>query len=152
MTNQEAKSKIMAFCAYQERSPREVEFKLQQYNLPSPQIIEIIDFLINENFLNEERFAKSFCRGKFRLKKWGKRKIKYGLIEKGINEELIQKGLQEIDPGEYIQTVREIVETKRDQYPGKNSRDLNNKIARFLSQKGYETDLIWQILNEKRKT
>jgi len=151
MTTQEAKSKIMAFCAYQERSRREVESKLHQYNIPIQQVNEIIDFLIDENFLNQERYAKSFCSGKFRLKKWGKRKIKFALIEKGISEGFIQKGLLEIKDSDYVQTLREIVEKKRDHYPGKKP-DQKNKIARFLTQRGYESDLIWQILNEKPKS
>src|SRR4051812_20096141 len=96
INKEEAFSKIFRYCAYQERSHREVKIKLFEYGLPSSQVEEIISHLITEGFLNEERYAKAFAGGKFRIMKWGKLKIQKELESSGVSSRNIARGLAEI--------------------------------------------------------
>ena len=102
MTQNEAIEKMKKYCAYQERSQSEVRQKLYSYELSNNEIENILCVLIEQNFINEERFAKTFARGKFRQKKWGKVKIKQHLKQKQISDYCIQTGLEEIDTDDYL--------------------------------------------------
>ena len=104
LTPAQALPKIQKYCAYQERSHKEVRNKLFEYNLWPTEVEEMISRLISDNFLNEERFAKAYAGGKFRMKKWGKLKIINELNRLGLTERCINKGLKEIDSSDYHKT------------------------------------------------
>lgn len=115
-TLKQAVEKLKKYCAYQERCHQEVRNKFYEIGLRDSEIEEGICILIEENYLNEERFAQAYSRGKFRIKKWGKYKIIQGLRSKGISEPCIKKSLAEIDPQEYLATYNELVEKKGKNY------------------------------------
>lgn len=144
----EAKQKIESFCAYQERCDFEVRQKLFSWNLVPEDVDILISDLITNNFLNEERFAEAYVSGKFRIKKWGRIKIRQQLKLKKISAYSINKGMTIIDDEEYIQTARDLVESKSRLIKSKNKWDKINKLKRYLSSKGYETELIHQVVGD----
>lgn len=143
----EAKSKIESFCAYQERCEREVRLKLISWKIDGENCDALISHLISSNFLNEERFACAFASGKFRIKKWGRIKIKQELKLKKISDYSIKKAISEIDPDEYFESLKNLASTKLNQISFKNEFDKRLKLFRFLSGKGYESDLINEALD-----
>ncbi len=147
LSKSEAYVKATAFCAYQERSRQEVREKLYSYQLEDDVVEELMERLEKENFLNEERFAKAFAGGKFRLKKWGRLKIRQELKMRGITEPLIRKALQEIDEEAYIQSLHELLEKKNRLERSINLLEQKQKLLRFALSKGYEQDLIWGEIN-----
>ncbi len=146
-TDKEALMKISAFCAYQERTQQEVRDKLYGYGLDKDSVEVIIVKLIEENFLNEERFAKAYAGGKFRIKKWGTKKIQEGLKQKNISEYCIRQALKEISTKEYRTTLLELIEKRDAKEKEKNPYKRKYKIAQYLIAKGYEPDLVWDVLN-----
>ena len=147
-TRQEALIKISSFCAYQERTQQEVRDKLYGYGLHKDMVEEIISKLISENFINEERFARTYSGGKFRMKKWGRVKIKEALKSKGISDYSIKKGMLEIDGKDYLITLRSLVEKKSEKEKEKNEYRRKHKIAQYVVGKGYEADLVWETLGD----
>ncbi|MDJ1471190.1 regulatory protein RecX [Xanthocytophaga flava] len=139
--------KATAFCAYQERTQQEVREKLYTYGLEEDEVEEIIVRLLQENFVNEERFAKTFAGGKFRLKKWGRIKIRLELKARGLSAYCIQKGMDEIDPEIYWDTLLELADKKNASEKEPNPLVRKQKVARFLLGKGYEQDLVWEAVN-----
>src|SRR5688500_16385193 len=107
-----ANTKLEQYCAYQERSQQEERDKLYSYGLHTAEVADVICELIAANFLNEERFANAYAVGRFRIKHWGKIKIKQGLTLKRIGDSLIKKALSKIDPTDYEQTLRSLLEKK----------------------------------------
>ena len=138
----EAKQKIESYCAYQERCDFEVRKKLNDWCLPYDQIDILISDLISNNFLNEERYACTYVSGKFKLKKWGRNKIKQHLKQKKISTYSINKGLQEIQEEEYLSTLQQLIDKKSKMATFKNEWDRKAKLQRFLLSKGYESELI----------
>jgi regulatory protein len=142
----EAKHKIEAFCAYQERCDQEVRLKLRSWNMDAEHVDILISDLITHNFLNEERFAEAYVSGKFRIKKWGRVKIRQHLKQKNISAYSINKALATIDDKEYLSTIRELLETKSRLVKSKDKWDRLNKLKRYLASKGYETELIHEMV------
>jgi regulatory protein len=145
-----AKLKIEAFCAYQDRSSFDVRLKLKEWEISEDQVNLIMQGLVIDGFLNDQRFASSFVSGKFRIKKWGRIKIKAQLRLKKISSELIAVALKEIESEQYWQTLLHLTEKKSKELASKNDSQWNKriKIARFLTQKGYESDLISDALDQ----
>ena len=145
-----AKIKIASYCAYQERCQQEVRNKLYSYELYQDQVEEILSWLITENFVNEERFAQTYAGSKFRVKKWGKYKIRRALIQKDISEYCIKKGLQEIGNEDYRATIFSLAEKKLNEYGLRisNAYQLKDKTAKFIISKGFEPNLVWEVLKE----
>ncbi len=143
---EEAKQKIFRYCAYQERCHSEVRNKLYEYGLYRPDIDNIISFLITEGFLNEERFAKAYAGGKFRMKQWGRLKIQLELEFRGLTKNCIKIGLKEIDEADYTKTIGELIHKKQAQLDEENVFVLRDKIAQYVIQKGYEPELVWSTL------
>jgi regulatory protein len=136
-----------SFCAYQERSQKEVRDKLYEDGVDRDMAEEVIAKLITDNFLNEERFAKTFTGGKFRMKKWGRLKITHALQGKGVSPYCIRKGLEEIDPDNYTATLRNILSKRM---AGEKEKDIfkkKSKVAGFAIRKGFEPDIVWDELN-----
>lgn len=138
-----------AFCAYQERCDYEVRKKLNSWFMDQEHIAIIIADLITNNFLNEQRFAEAFVSGKFRIKNWGRIKIKRELKQRKISAYSINKGMEQIDEQEYLSTLQRLAENKK--VKGTNKWDKMAKIKRYLSSKGYESDLIHEVVNELMK-
>lgn len=139
--------KIKYYCAYQERCHKEVRNKLFELSVYGDDIDEVISELIAEDFLNEERYARSYCRGKFNQKKWGRNKIINHLKFKGISEYCIKKGLTEIDDEEYQTTLAELLNKKKKELSSeKNIWIKKKKLSNYLMQKGFESYLINELL------
>ena len=147
LSREQALTKAEQFCAYQERSQQEIRDKLYEYGLHSAEVETIISQLIETNFLNEERFATSYSLGKFRIKKWGKIKIKQGLRLKRVPEKLICKALSRIDPDEYWATLSSLYEKKAALIVEKDLFKRKYKLTQYLAGKGYEKDLINDLLS-----
>jgi regulatory protein len=145
--NPEIKSKIERFCAFQERSPQEVRSKLISWGLPDEEISRLIADLIDLKFLDESRFVASYVSGKFRIKKWGKIKIRTHLNYKGISKDLIDNALKVIGPEEYVDTLNKLAMKKYGELLKEKDRWTKKaKLQRFLASKGYEMDLIMDAI------
>ncbi len=147
-TPQQAKAKIEDWCAYQERCQQEVRDKLYSYGLRSGDVEELISRLISDNFLNEERFARAFAGGKFRIKKWGRIKIKVELKSRRVSDYCIRKGLEEIPDKDYRKTLQKLLSDKEAILTEKNKIRRKYKLLRYAYSKGYEQELVMEILNE----
>ncbi|CAM1346023.1 regulatory protein RecX [Tenacibaculum crassostreae] len=145
-TVEEIKRKIEHYCVYQDRCHKEVEEKLKEYRLIPEAREHILLHLLEHNFLNEERFAKSFARGKFRIKKWGKQRIVRELKFRDISVYNIKSALKEIDEEEYIKTLYELVEKKNESVTETNQFKRKKKIADYLLYRGFESNLIYEAL------
>ncbi len=143
-----AREKIQAYCAYQERCHMEVSMKLKSWGLIQEAIELLIIELIQFNFLNEERYACSFARGKFRIKKWGKLKIRMALKKRDVYFKCIDLAMLEIDDKNYLITLRELLQKKNDVIKETNSYKRKMKLIRYLVNRGYEYDLIHDALVE----
>ena len=145
-SQEEAFEKLTTFCAYQERCPWEVRRKLYEKGIKDEPAEKIIAELIAAEFLNEERFARSFARGKFRLKKWGRNRIRMELKMREIPETLIRKGLTEIDPEEYYDTLLTQTEKKSESTHETDPYKKKFKVTQYLMSKGYEMDLVKEAI------
>ncbi|HMO34260.1 MAG TPA: regulatory protein RecX [Lacibacter sp.] len=147
LTPQQALQKIKHFCAYQERCHSEVKEKLYGYGLHKAEVEDIISKLIEEDYLNEERFAVQFAGGHFRLKKWGRVKIRHELKQRQVSEYCIRKGLREIPGEDYEHTLRRLAEEKlAGLRREKNHLVKKRKLHDYLLRKGYEAELIREVV------
>ncbi|WP_366844041.1 regulatory protein RecX [Flavobacterium sp.] len=145
---EEIRSKMEYYCSYQDRCYKEVEVKLKSFHLIPEAKEQIMIFLIENNYINEERFAKSFVRGKHNYKKWGKKRINIELKAREISSKNIELALQEIPEELYIQNFNELAEKHWNSITEKNSTKKNKKWVDFLLRKGYESHLIYDKLTE----
>lgn len=145
-SRQQAKVKAESFCAYQERSQFEIRNKLYEWGLHQKEVEEIISELIDLNFLNEERFALAYALGKFRIKGWGRLKIKQGLKLKGVPDKLIAKSLKAIDGDDYFSKLEQLLEKKSKTIAEKDPFKRRYLLTRYAAGKGYEADLISELL------
>jgi regulatory protein len=149
LTPNQALPKIKQYCAYQERSHSEVRDKLYSFGITKIDIDEIISKLIEDNYLNEERFAIHFAGGKFRIKHWGKVKIKYQLKQKQVSDFCIKKALAAIDNTAYKKTLYKLADAKIATLQSeKNSFTRKKKLQDHLLQKGFEMELVKVIVND----
>lgn len=139
--------KMQSWCAYQERCQQDTRNKLYELGLWPEAVENIIVKLIEDNFINEERFAMQFAKGKFNIKKWGRIKIKQELKQKRVSDYCLKKALQQIDEEEYIAMLTKVIATKKRLITEKNPIKLKFKLATFAISKGYERDLVFDILN-----
>ena len=146
-TPQQSLPKAKHYCAYQERCHAEVKDKLYGFGLNKKEVDEIISILIEENYLNEERFAIAFAGGHFRTKKWGRVKIKYQLKQKQVSEYCIKKALRQIEEDDYLKTLQKLFEEKLKTLKSeKNIFIKKRKLQDHIMQKGFETDLIRELM------
>ena len=141
-------NKIKKFCAYQERCHKEVVIKLKSINAKSDQIPEIISALIKENYLNETRYAIHYASGKFRIKNWGKVKIKYNLRQNNVSEWNINNALKEINDNEYSKIFNSLFTKLILKYDNLNSQKKKKKIYDALIYRGWEKEIIFKELNK----
>ena len=145
---EEIKRKLERYCAYQDRCHKEIETKLREFVLIEEAKNQIILHLMEHDFVNEERFSKSFARGKFRIKKWGKQRIVRELKQRSVSEYNIKTALKEIDEEKYIATIYEIAERRNAIITEENPYKRKKKLSDFLMRKGYEYDLIYATIKD----
>jgi regulatory protein len=147
-TVDEIKRKLENYCVYQDRCHKEVEQKMWEFHL-IPEARELILLsLMKDNFLNEERFAKSYARGKFRIKSWGKQRIVRELKFRDISAYNVKTALKEIEETEYLKTIYRITENRNAVITESNIYKRKKKIIDFLMRKGFENDLIFKVVAE----
>ena len=147
-TKKEALIKAAAYCAYQERNQQEVRSKLFSYGLDPDEVDELIIQLSAEKLLDEERYAKAYVRGKYSLKRWGRRKIMQGLKASRISDYCIKQGLKEIDPAVYEENLVYLLEKKNRTEKERNPMLRNQKLSYYLMSKGYENDLVQDAIKQ----
>lgn len=140
---------ILHYCKYQERCHYEVRNKLYELGFTTSDVEQQIVQLIEANVLNEERFARAFAGGKFRMKQWGRQKIKQQLKLRKISDYCIKKAMTEIDAEDYERTLKKLAERKADEIKGDRSPNSRKaKLYRYLLQKGFEQDLVLEQVKE----
>jgi len=147
VSKEQALQKAKHYCGYQERSHKEVKEKLYSFGLFRSDVEQLLSQLIEENYLNEERFAQHFAGGKFRMKHWGRMKIKHELKQKQVSEYCIKIALKEIDEASYMKTLKKLASVKWGAL--KKEKTVFSKLRKthdYLLQKGYERDLITQVI------
>lgn len=148
VSRDEALSKLQHYCAYQDRCHQEVRSKLLDLGIYGDDLEEIMADLIADNFLNEERFARSFARGKFRMKQWGRIRIVRELKKRKISEYCIRQALSEIDDADYEKTLREVLEKKTGAGSEGDTFKLRGKVAAYAIRRGFEPERVWEIVKE----
>lgn len=146
-TFSEIKQKLVNYCVYQDRCHYEVEQKMRDFTLIQEAKDEIFLYLIQENYLNEERFVRSYIRGKFNIKNWGRNKIKVHLKQKQIAEKLISKCWDEIDEDDYLKTISRLYEKHYEQQSGLKEYQKKSKTITYLISRGFEYDEIITVIN-----
>lgn len=147
-TPHQALIKAQKYCAYQERCHSEVRNKLYGWGLYQSAVEETIVSLIHGDFLNEERFAEAYAIGKFRIKKWGKNKILAELNKRKISEYCKKKGLEQIDQRDYLLTLADVLKRRERQEKETNPFRRKQKLAKYLNSRGFEANLVWELLND----
>ena len=142
--------KAASYCAYQERTQDEVKQRLKKWDVWGDEADEIIAELISMNYLSEERFAKTYAGGKFRMKNWGRMKIKQELHRRGLSEYSIEKGMKEIGDTAYLEGLKDLLAKKKIllERTEPDKFKLKQKLVRFALGKGYESELIWKTIEE----
>jgi len=143
-----AKLKAANYCSFQERSQQEVRDKLYSWGLHQADVELLLSELILEGFLNEERFAIAYARGKHRMNQWGKYKIKQGLKQKSVSEPLVRAALEQLDPNEYRETLRTLLAKKQDSLQEPDAYKRRHRMINYGLGKGYEQDLIIELLSD----
>ena len=136
--------KVLRYCAYQDRCTQEVRTKLATFDLPDSEKGKILKLLVEEGYLDDERYASTFVRSKIHLKKWGVNKIRMSLKMKGISDEIISNALSEIDPEIYREELIKVLKSKKINETDPYKRRA--KLAQYAMQKGYEPSLVWDTL------
>ena len=148
-TFDEIKQKMVNYCVYQDRCHAEVEQKMRDFLLIPEAKDEIFLYLIKENYLNEERFTRSYIRGKFYIKHWGRNKIRINLKQKGITEKLINNCMDEIDDSDYTKTATRLAQNYFLTQKGLKEYQKKSKTIRHLLSKGYEYDVLLEVLGDE---
>ncbi|MCU0468059.1 MAG: recombination regulator RecX [Arcicella sp.] len=149
--NKEALIKAANFCAYQERTQKEVREKLADLAIYGDEAEEMIVWLIENNYLNEERFAKIFAGSKFRQKQWGRLKIRQELKMRGVSDYCLRVGMNEINGDDYIETLQEIIEKKAREIKDADKLVRKQKLVRFALSRGFEQDLVFDMVKNLLK-
>ena len=148
LTPDQVLDKMAKYCAYQERCVKDVRDKLKTYDIPQNEREKILGFLLDNRFVNDERFAKSFVRGKVNQSGWGLNKIRFHLMQKGIDKDLIDEALGQTDEEIYRQRLIDILKTKSKTVKAASDYEKKRKLAAYAMQKGFEGSLVWEVLKE----
>ena len=147
MTEQEAYLQLAALCAQAEHCQQEMRDKMRRWELDETVQNRIIDRLIKERYIDDERYARAFVKDKIRYNKWGRRKVQQALWQKHIDADIQQRVLDEIDEKEYLDVLRPLLKQKRKSIRAANDYELNQKLARFALSRGFTFDLIRQCMD-----
>ena len=148
LTPDQVLDKMAKYCAYQERSVKDVRDKLKSFDIPQESKDEILDYLLDNRFVNDERFARSFVRGKVNQSGWGLNKIRFHLMQKGIAKETIDEALGQTDEEVYRQKLIDILNVKSKSVKAESDFERKRKLAAYAMQKGFEGGLVWEVLKE----
>ena len=148
LTPDQVLDKMAKYCAYQERCVKDVRDKLKTFDIPEEEKTKILDYLLDNRFVNDERFAKSFVRGKINQSGWGVNKIRFHLIQKGIDKDIIDEALGQTDNEVYRQRLIDILKTKSKTIKADSDFEKKRKLAAYAMQKGFEGNLIWEVLKD----
>lgn len=143
-----ATDRIKDYCAIQDRCQWDVIKKMNEWKLGKRTQNYLLEILITEDYINEKRFAQSFCRGKFKIKNWGRVRINNELKQRKISDACIKEGMKEIDGEDYLQLLDKLFKRKKLTVTEKNHFIRKTKIGKFLIQKGFEPSLVWEKVNE----
>ena len=146
LTADQVLDKMAKYCAYQERSVKEVTDKLKTFEISEKEREEIIHYLIDNKFVNDERFARAFVRGKINQSGWGVNKIRFHLIQKGVSKDIIDEALQSFDVEAYRQRLIDILKVKSKTVKAANDFERNRKLAAYAIQRGFEAGLVWEVI------
>ena len=148
LTPDQVLEKMAKYCAYQERCVKDVKDKLKSFDLPEKEKSKILDYLLDNRFVDNERFAKAFVRGKVNQSGWGMNKIRFHLMQKGIDKELIDEALGQTDEEVYRQRLIDILKTKSKTVKAASDYEKKRKLAAYAMQKGFEGPLVWEVVKE----
>lgn len=148
LTPDQVLDKMAKYCAYQERCVKDVKDKLKTFDIPQEEKTKILDYLLDNRFVNDERFAKIFVQSKSNQNDWGTNKIRYHLIQKGIAKDIIEEALGQTDEEVYRQRLIEILKTKSKTVKAANDFEKKRKLAAYAMQKGFEGSLVWETLKD----
>jgi len=148
LTPDQVLDKMAKFCAYQERCVKDVKDKLRTFDISQEAKDKILEYLMENRFVNDERFAKSFVRGKINQSGWGVNKIRFHLIQKGIDKELIDEVLGQTDEELYRQRLVDVLKTKAKTVKADSDFEKKRKLAAYAMQKGFEGSLVWEVLKD----
>ncbi len=140
--------KMAKYCAYQERCVKDVTEKLKTFELNQKEKDEILDYLIDNRFVNNTRFAQAFVKGKINQSGWGLNKIRFHLMQKGIDKEIIDEALQTYDEEAYRQRLIDILRIKAKTVKAENDFEKHRKLAAYAMQKGFEAHLVWEVIKK----
>lgn len=148
MPYEKALEKAKWYCSFQERCILDLENRFLAWKVKKEEWDKLVDVLLEQDFLNEDRYVEDFVRGKFNIKKWGRLKIKAELLKKKINSKKVEEELNKIREEDYIKTLEYLLEKKKALLPNvEDELKLRDKLYRYLISKGYESDLIVKALN-----
>ena len=148
LTPDQVLDKMAKYCAYQERCTKDVTDKLKTFDIPESDKKEILDYLTDNRFVDDERFARSFVRGKINQSGWGVNKIRFHLMQKDIDKELIDEALGQTDEEVYRQRLIDILKTKSKTVKAASDYEKKRKLAAYAMQKGFEGPLVWEVVKE----
>ena len=148
LTPDQVLDKMAKYCAYQERCVKDVKDKLKTFDISEEEKTKILDYLLDNRFVNDNRFAKAFVRGKVNQSGWGVNKIRFHLIQKGIDKDIIDEALGQTDNEVYRQRLIDILKTKSKTIKAANDFEKKRKLAAYAMQKGFEGNLIWEVLKD----
>ena len=148
LTPDQVLDKMAKYCAYQERCVKDVRDKLKTFDISQEDRERILDYLLDNRFVNDERFAKSFVRGKINQSGWGLNKIRFHLMQKGIAKDIIDEALEQTDEEVYRQRLIDILKAKSKIVKAETDYEKKRKLAAFAIQKGFEASLVWEVLKE----
>ena len=146
MTVDEVLYKLAARCSVSEQCLSDIDTKLAKYDLTEEEKTRIVRHLVEEKYVDDHRYAEAFVRDKYRFNKWGRIKIAQGLRMKGIDKGTIDTAMEAIDEQEYIEILRDLIKSKRRSTKGKNDYEINGKLIRFATGRGFEFEAIRQCL------
>lgn len=148
LTPDQVLDKMAKYCAYQERCVKDVRNKLTTFDIPEETKTKILDYLLDNRFVSDERFAQSFARGKVNQSGWGLNKIRFHLMQKGIDKEIVDEALGQTDEEVYHQRLIDILKTKSKTVKATTDFEKKRKLAAYAMQKGFESSLVWEVLKE----
>ena len=151
MNYKEALSYTMDLCSRQEKCSSEIREKLKKFKVQKAAVEKVLQTLKKEGFIDESRYAGMFVRDKLRINRWGKIKIQYMLSAKRIPDEIICEAMEGIDDQNYLEILKEELSKKQKSVKAENPFEVRNKLARFAQQRGFESGLIFQVLDEMKK-
>ena len=148
LTPDQVLDKMAKYCAYQERCVKDVRDKLKTFEIPEEEKTKIIDYLLDNRFVNDERFTKAFVRGKINQSGWGVNKIRFHLVQKGIDKDIIEDALGQTDEEVYRQRLIDILKTKTKTIKADSDFEKKRKLEAYAMQKGFEGALVWEVLKD----